>query len=560
MKARGAEAVRPPHQALDLVGDAVVAVDTEGLISYLNSAARRLLGPDGRHAVGRPVDTVLRLEPDRVGAHLNGAAGMPCLERFHADARPMVLIKRDRRQPVDVLDVAAPADADAARLLVLHDRGPEFELRSSIAEQARTDKLTGLLNRHELDRCLGNLIEDAETAGRSHALLYIDLDQFKVINDTCGHMAGDELLRVLGMSLAKVVQRGDIIGRLGGDEFGVLLCNVAARESLEVANRICKAVESIRFAWGSYSFAVRASIGVTIIDEYTRTSEVAMRQVDAACYAAKEAGRNRVHLFTENDRQLARRQGEMQWLSRINQALDENRLRIVQQRIVPLQNGVSGEMAEVLLRIESPDGGMISPGAFIPAAERYNLMPLLDRWVINRLLMTLARHPQASDPFERYTINLSGLSLGDPAFLQYILDEFDRSGVNPARICFEITETAAVASFSTAVRFMSLLREIGCRFALDDFGSGMSSFGYLRELPVDYLKIDGMFVTDLDVDPFHRAIVKSITEVDHAAGMLTIAEHVNSEASLKLLREMGVDYVQGYFIERPVPFGLAQVA
>ncbi len=548
-------------QALDVVSDGIIGVDANGKIVYLNATAGRLLGVKRSNAMGKRLEDLVVLEPDRArqGPHANKSYASG--EAFHAEARAMVLVSSCRRRPVEVLDVeATPNERQASRLLIIHDRSCEMELRRSIAEESRNDKLTGLLNRYELDRCLVNLIEDAEISGQSHALLYIDLDQFKVINDTCGHQAGDELLRMLGMHLKKAVQHGDIVGRLGGDEFAVLLCQVEPQDALQVADRICRAINAIRFAWGSYSFAVRASIGVTMITENTRTATVAMRQVDSACYAAKEQGRNRVHLYTESDQQLARRRGEMQWLSRIHKALDDNRLSIVQQSIVPLQPGTTGEMAEILLRVHMPDGREISPGAFIPAAERYNLMPTLDRWVIRRTLETLAAEPADVAHIERFTINLSGLSIGDPDFLRYIVDEFEASGIAPSRVCFEITETAAVASFSQAVRFMSLLREIGCQFALDDFGSGMSSFGYLRELPVDYLKIDGMFITDLDVDPFHRAIVRSITEVDRAAGKKTIAEHVDSEANMNLLREMGVDYVQGFFISKPVPFGMVDDA
>ena len=547
---------KPPHSkaVLEFISDGVIRINPEGEITELNAAACNLLNVERNTAVGQKLDSIVQLEPDRIRSALHSQKQEHT--RFHPNAEPMVLVSSCRRRPMDVLDIQNDGD----RVMVLHDRSREMELQRSIAEQARNDKLTGLLNRYELDRCLGNLIDDAETSGQTHALLYIDLDQFKVVNDTCGHQAGDELLRMLGMHLKKAVQHGDIVGRLGGDEFAVLLCQVDEEDAKDVAQRICKVINGIRFAWGSYSFAVKASIGITMITERTRTASVAMRQVDSACYAAKDQGRNRVHMYTESDRQLAHQRGEMQWLSQINQALDEDRLSIVKQLIAPLQGDDSGVMAEILMRIHMPDGQEISPGAFIPAAERYNLMPSLDRWVIRRTLKTLSKISPETDSIERYTVNLSGLSIGDPNFLNFIISEFEKTGVSPSRICFEVTETAAVASFSRAVRFMSLLREVGCQFALDDFGSGMSSFGYLRELPVDYLKIDGMFVADLDVDPFHRAIVRSITEVDHAAGKKTIAEHVDSQSNLDLLREMGVDYVQGFFIERPAPFELPDAA
>lgn len=539
-------------KGLDGVVDGVFALRS-GVIDYANAAARKLLGVAEGEVLGAEFAALAELRP--CGGLVSASLGehVPAPQKFHPDARSMILLRGGRRIPVEAVTFPVNASTPERELLIIHDRSHESELRQSIAERARYDTLTGLFNRNELDRCLANLVDDAETAGNHHALLYLDLDQFKVINDTCGHQAGDELLRQLGTHLRKTVQFSDVVGRLGGDEFGILLCNVQPEDALEVARRICDSVGGIRFAWGGYSFPIGASIGVSCIDEFTRTSEVAMRQADSACYAAKDKGRNRVHLYAEDDRQLVRRQGEMEWLSRINKALDEDRMQIVQQRIVPLQPGITRDMAEILLRIESPSGESILPGAFIPAAERYNLMPLIDRWVVRRVLSILAAVDARHDPIERYTVNLSGLSLGDPEFLSFIIGEFERSGVSPSRVCFEVTETAAVASFSQAVRFMALLREIGCQFALDDFGSGMSSFGYLRELPVDYLKIDGMFIRSIAVDPFHRAIVKSIIEVDHAAGMKTIAEHVDSDEAQEILRSLGADYVQGYHVSMPVP-------
>ena len=546
--------------ALDGVADGVIVSTRDDAIGYVNAAARAMLQRSEDELIGRRLDGVFQLEADRSALQMLGVEPGEESPRFHPDARPMLLVSGERRLPVDLLSLDVGSGPAATRVLVLHDRSQLNDLRLSIAERARYDKLTGLFNRHEFDRCLANLVEDAEASGRTHALLYIDLDQFKVINDTCGHQAGDELLRQVGTQLRKVVQFGDIVSRLGGDEFGILLCSIESDEAVGVAKRVCQDIASIRFAWGSYSFAIGASVGVSVINSWTRHPDAALREADSACYAAKDKGRNRVHLYAENDRQLSKRHGEMRWLSRINKALDEDRLRIVQQRIAPIQPGIHRDMAEILVRIESPEGEQIAPGAFIPAAERYNLMPLVDRWVIRKVLEQLAGGNAEHDPIERYTINLSGLSLGDPDFLSYIVKEFERLSVDPRRICFEVTETAAVASYTRAVRFMSLLREIGCRFALDDFGSGMSSFGYLRELPVDYLKIDGMFVRNLEIDPFHRAIIKSIIDVDHAAGMQTIAEHVDSDGALDILRELGADYVQGFFIDRPVPFGANRAA
>ena len=545
--------------ALDAVSDAVIGLNEDKHICYLNSAAEKLLHSTREQLLGQAADDLFEIIPDPASP-LSGAADIgKHFEAYSRNSQRMVLVTGVRRRPVAVRRVELHSDT-MDHVLVLHDRSAEMAIRRSISEQARKDSLTGLSNREEFDHCLNNLVEDADIGMNTHALLYIDLDQFKVVNDTCGHEAGDELLRVLGQLLNNTLQRGDIVGRLGGDEFGVLLCQVDSTEAQEIADRVRQAIDQVRFAWGTYSFAVRASIGVAMIDHHTRSPANAMRQADAACFAAKDRGRNRVHLFSASDKQLARQQGDMHWLSQINQALDDNRILIMQQPIVPLQKGQNKTMAEILLRLVTTDGKEISPGAFIPAAERYNLMPLLDRRVIQQVFQMLAENPSLTKDVKRYTINLSGLSITDPDFIDYILGEFESSGIDPKLICFELTETAAVASFSRAVRFMSLLREIGCEFALDDFGSGMSSFGYLRELPVDYLKIDGMFMGNLALDPFHRAIVRSITEVNRTVGMQTIAEHVDSHAAVDLLREMDVDFVQGFLIQRPQPLLVQEAA
>ncbi len=529
--------------ALALVGDAVVATDDHQRIRYVNGVAAQLLGCEPAALLGRPLEDVL---PGAI-ADADGDNGSQTRRQislnFEGVARDLAL---------ETVSMADEEGHSAGTVFILHDESVRQRVSDRLVRKSSQDDLTGLLNRREFEQRLEVLIDDAASSLRTHALLYLDVDQFKLINDTCGHLAGDQLLRLVGQYLTDKVQQGDIIGRLGSDEFGILLCSVTVDEATDVAQRLRRGIEQIRLNWRSASFAASVSIGLTMLDGDTGTPTRALSQVDIACFAAKDAGRNHVHVYLEDDIELAARKGEMHWPARIKWALEEKRLCLAAQLIMPLQDSNAPVLAEMLMRIRSPDGSLIAPGTFIPAAERYSLMPLLDRWTISQVLELLSRNDSLEVAADRYTINLSGSSIGDPEFLRFIIDAFRRTGVDPRRICFEVTETAAVASYASAVRFMSLLREIGCTFALDDFGSGMSSFAYLKKLPLDYLKIDGQFVRDLAIDPFHRAIVKSITEVDKAAGLITIAEFVEDEATRNRLIKLGVDYGQGFHIHEPV--------
>jgi len=425
--------------------------------------------------------------------------------------------------------------------------------------QASHDALTALVNRQEFERRLQRVLETARAEQVEHALCYLDLDQFKVINDTCGHVAGDELLAQIGMVLRGQVRERDTLARLGGDEFGVLMEHCSLAQAERVAKALREVIAGFRFLWEGRSFDVGVSVGLVSITEVSESIADILSAADRACYAAKDEGRNRVHVYREGDAELARRHGEMQWATRIPQALDEHRFHLVFQPIVPLDSGVSeGEHHEVLIRMEDEEGHIVLPGAFLPAAERYNLSVKIDRWVTGKALEWLEGDSKRLGNLFLCTINLSGLSLGDEEFLKSIIRQFDRTNIPPEKICFEITETAAIANLFNATRFMKALKELGCRFSLDDFGSGLSSFAYLKNLPVDFLKIDGVFVKDIVDDPIDLAMVKSINEVGHAMGKRTIAEHVENEAILETLKlpEIRVDYVQGYGIARPQPIVL----
>lgn len=420
---------------------------------------------------------------------------------------------------------------------------------ATIHHLAYHDYLTGLVNRNEFDKRLIAALESAKNDDVTHALLYLDLDQFKVINDTCGHQAGDELLSQLAVVLRKLVRGNDVLARLGGDEFGLLLGNCPLDQAKSIAEEIREAVGDFRFIWRDKSFSVRASIGMALITKETHSANEVLSAADIACYAAKDLGRDRVHVYADDDSDLQRRHTEMQWVSRIKDALDGEKFVLYQQKMCLLHSGNGEEPhSEFLVRMLNSDGSIILPGAFIPAAERYGLMMDLDRWVVKAAIDHLSQNRESRGV---HFINLSGASLSDDGIFSFIKQEIAQSNIRPESLCFEITETAAIANLSNAVKFINEIRNIGCKFALDDFGAGLSSFSYLKTIPVDYLKIDGAFVRDINEDPMNYAIVRAINEIGHTAGLHTVAEYVENEETLRMLKEIGVDLAQGYCIERP---------
>lgn len=425
-------------------------------------------------------------------------------------------------------------------------------LSQQLRFQASHDALTGLVNRREFENRLERALKAAESDRGEHAVCYLDLDQFKIINDTCGHVAGDELLRRLGRVLAQQVRSQDTLARLGGDEFGVLLENCSMHVAERVANALRRTIEDFRFAWQKQVFGIGVSIGVVPIEGPGQTVSSILSAADAACYAAKDRGRNRIHIYRHGDVELARRHGEMRWVTRIQTALEENRFELARQPIVPLSEAADEDTHyELLLRMRDEDGNIVLPDAFLPAAERYDLSVKLDRWVVREAFRQLTRDTGHLQKLFLCSINLSGVSLADEDFLIFVTTEFATTGLPPSKVCFEITETAAIANLAGAMRFIEVLRRLGCRFALDDFGSGLSSFAYLKSLPVDFLKIDGVFVKDIVEDAIDRELVRAINEIGHVMGKQTIAEFVESKEILTALAEIGVDYVQGYELGKP---------
>jgi diguanylate cyclase (GGDEF)-like protein/PAS domain S-box-containing protein len=535
--------------------DAVMAVNANGRLEYLNPAAARLIGHTPETAVGKSVDTLLNLvEDDGKPATTSISTRLFAGEwqSTHVTAHYTLRCSSGKTLPVAL--ASAPltqATGQSGAVLVLHDRTREREYLDQLAWQAAHDPLTGLLNRREFERRLTLLLERVEEKHAS--LLFLDLDQFKIVNDTTGHFQGDRLLLQLCTSLQSVLNPADTLARLGGDEFGMLLENHTPEAAEAFAERLRLLARSQDFQASGQSFKISLSIGIVHLGGRRLSSEDALRMADLACYAAKDKGRNRIQVYTYDDQEMTQRQGEMTWVQRIHKALEENRFCLYAQPIY----GVGPQTAqdrhvEVLLRLYDEQGTLIGPFAFIPAAERYGLMALLDRWAINEAFAICAS--MSPELLSVCAINLSGSSLGDTSLIDFIQDRLALHAVAPNRICFEITETHAIANLTAARTFIETLRKLGFRFSLDDFGAGMSSFTYLKHLPVDYLKIDGSFVKNLLEDPVDHATVDVINRLGHLTGKRTIAEFAETPTIIEALKALGVDYVQGYAISHPQPF------
>ncbi len=553
------EAKEMAEITLDSIGDGVISTDVEGYVRFLNPISERLTGWSTAEAQGRPIEEIFNLVDELNRQPLPNTI-RECLEgnkTVATDTHALLIAKNGQESAID--NSGSPIRNRIGEIMgavmVFHDVTESRHMTRELEYQAAHDSLTDLINRKEFDRQLFQYREDILHKDQRHTLLYIDLDQFKIVNDTCGHAAGDALLQQLSQLIKNEIRRGDVFARLGGDEFGILLTECPLKFGIEIAEAIRKAVERFRFVWNEIGFSIGASIGIVTLTQESADAETLLEQADEACYSAKELGRNRYHVYAEKDANLIGRQGEMNWLGKVNAALAEDRLVLYQQIILPLQQGeaCSGNHIEILVRLVEPDGTLVPPGAFIPAAERFGLMSKVDLWVISRTMDWFRKNPEQMRELELCNINLSGNSLSDDGLLSYIEEQLDSSEIDASKFCFELTETAAVSNLTLALNFMQRLKQKGCLFALDDFGSGMSSFGYLKSLPVDYLKIDGMFVKDIVHDKTSMAMVASINEVGHVMGKRTIAEFVENDEILERLRNMGVDFAQGYGIAKPGP-------
>ena len=542
---------------LESIGDAVITTDGLARVSWLNPVAERMTGWLTAEAIGRPIAQVFHIVHEETRQPAADPVSV-CLEKEDIAGLPAhtVLISRNGEQ-FGIEDSAAPI-RDAAgtvlgAVLVFHDVTEQRRLSGEMNYRANHDALTGLVNRSEFETRLRRSLNKAHEDRSEHALLFIDLDQFKLVNDACGHSVGDQLLQQMAKLLGETVRARDTLARLGGDEFGVILEHCTSEQALRVAQQICDRMDDFRFVHDGRRYRIGTSIGLVPIDSRWSTPAAAMQAADTSCYAAKEAGRNRVHSWFEADATMRARRGEMRWATRLEEAIDENRFVLYAQKIEALGEAPAGLHAEVLLRLVDDDGRIIAPGAFLPAAERFHLCSRIDRWVLLRSIEALGSLPDLR-AVEMLCVNLSGQSIGDRAFHRHAIDALSHAGAELCRhICFEITETAAVTNMADAALFIDQVRALGVRIALDDFGAGASSFGYLKTLTVDLIKIDGQFVKHVLDDPLDAAAVRCFVDVARVIGVKTVAEYVERPEVRQRVIELGIDYAQGFLHHRPEP-------
>jgi diguanylate cyclase (GGDEF)-like protein/PAS domain S-box-containing protein len=543
--------------ALDSLAEAIIATDAAGLITYINPAAERLTGSSGGVAIGKTLEDIVgfvdetdrRLLSDPVRQALTSGAPVNL-------SRRALLLSRANGSERSIELSASPIRNDTRELIgavvLLHDVTELRGLARQMSYQATHDALTGLVNRREFEGRLEEAIESGHRGDGQHVLCYLDLDRFKVVNDTSGHLAGDSMLREVAKVLRDAVRDSDTVARLGGDEFGMLLIGCPLEKARQIADDVCRAVGDYRFVWKDKIFNIGVSIGLVEISRESGTLEELFAAADSACYVAKKQGSGRVAVYSARDEALARHSGEIQWLQKLQNALKDNRFQLYSQPIVPAygQNG-GGPAMEVFVRLQDEAGHEVPPSEFVRAAERYRLMSLVDRWVVQTTLAALGRGAIPIPANRSVAINISGQTLGDVQFLEFVVECLDSTGVTPSQVCFEITETAVVANLDHARRFVGVLHGMGCQFALDDFGSGVGSFSNLKNLPMDYLKIDGSFMRNLARDSVNQAMVTAMIKLARTLNFKVIAEQVEDEAGLEAARRMGVDYIQGYAVGRP---------
>ncbi|RDH85667.1 MAG: GGDEF domain-containing protein [endosymbiont of Galathealinum brachiosum] len=543
---------------LNSIADGVITTDIEGRVLYLNPVAERLTGWKLEDVHGTALDDIFQMFDEKNHQKEDNPI-LKCIKYRQVIVSEQHCMFRPRvGDEIFVEDsVALTRDKNnsiTGTVMVFHDVTETRNMAQKLTYQATHDSLTGLINRADFERHLSSVLSKIND-GTEHALCYMDLDQFKVINDTCGHMAGDQLLQNISNLLSSRVRKADdTLARVGGDEFVLLLENCPLDQAEKIAKSMCEAVQDYRYVWNDNPFTIGISIGLVPINNTSHEFQDILSKADSACYMAKEKGRNRVHTYLVDDEELMQRQGEMNVVSSITEAYENDLFQLYYQPIVAM-----GELEEktqhyeILIRMLDREGNILPPGFFLPAAERYNLAHKVDRWVIRASLNWLARNPIQLENLKCCAINLSGMSLNDEKLFDFIDLQLRKTKVPTDKICFEITETAAITNLSRATGLIGRLRELGCKTALDDFGSGMSSFAYLKNFPIDYLKIDGVFVKDIITDPIDNAMVKSINDIGHVLGLKTIAEYVEDEEILNRLKELGVDEAQGYHIAKPQP-------
>jgi diguanylate cyclase (GGDEF)-like protein/PAS domain S-box-containing protein len=548
---------------LDAMGESVITVDAEGHIDYVNTSAEALLGQTFDQVVGKSFAEVASLvdESDR------RSLGDPVRKALATGGRitmgkRAVLVPANSSPERSVEISVTPLKTEGKEMLglvvVMHDTSELRGLTRQMTYQASHDALTGLVNRREFERRLREAMDAAQTGDVAHALCYLDLDRFKVVNDTCGHTAGDNMLREVATIIKDAVRDSDTAGRIGGDEFALLLVGCPLEKARQIADDVVRAIDDYRFVWKDKIFNIGVSIGLVEIGRGGGSIEDIMNSADSACYVAKKQGGVHVHVYSAREEANARHSGEIHWLQKLQGALRDNKFELYYQPIVHAHSSVvNGPALEVFVRMETENGEPAAPPAeFIRAAERYRLMPHVDRWVVQAVLSAIGRGGMKLPPDRSVAINISGQTLGDSEFLEFVVDCFDHTGAKPSDICFEVTESAVVANLDHARRFIGVLHGMGCEFALDNFGSGLSSFSTLKTLPMDYLKIDGSFISNLAVDTVNQAMVGAMIELSRTLNFRVVAEHVEDQLSLDTVREMGIDFAQGFIFGRPQPLSM----
>ena len=557
----------PPVQvfALQSLAEAIVTTDVEGRLVYLNPAAEKLLGASRAQAAGRQLDEIVglmdqndrKLLTDPVKEAVGGGNGNP-----HALTRRAVLLGKSSGEERAIELAASPlrdhnGDLSGA-VVLLHDVTELRGLHRQMSYQATHDALTGLVNRREFERRLEEAAEAARRGEATHMLCYLDLDRFKIVNDSSGHLAGDSMLRDVAKLLRDAVRDSDTVARLGGDEFGMLLVGCPLDKARQIADDVCRSVAGFQFVWHDRVFNIGVSIGLIEIGREAGTVEQLLAAADSACYVAKKEGAGRVSVYSARDEALARNNGEIEWLQKLQRAIKEERFALYYQPIVAAYGGeVAGPSMEVLLRMLDEDGQEIQPAEFVHAAERFRLMASVDRWVVQTTLTALSRNAFQLARDRSVAINISGQTLGDPQFLEFVVDCLDSTGVTPDQVCFEIAESAVINNLEHARRFVGVLHGMGCKFAIDDFGSGVGSFSSLKNLELDYLKLDGSFMRNLAGDSVSQTMVTAMIKLARTLNFKIIAEQVEDNAALDAARRMGVDYIQGFVIARPARLSLA---
>jgi diguanylate cyclase (GGDEF)-like protein/PAS domain S-box-containing protein len=543
---------------LESIGEGVITTDRNGTIDYMNEAAEQLIGGTRSAGIGRRLLDLLSLV-DEIDRSSLGDPVAKCLSerrRVNLGRRAFLLSKQAEREfstELTASPIRGPDGQVAGCVVIFHDVSELRGLAREMSYQASHDALTGLVNRAEFERRLEAALDSARGEGVGHVVCYLDLDRFKLVNDTGGHIAGDNLLREIAALLKQRVRDSDTVARVGGDEFAMLLAGCPLDKARQIAEDVCQAVAGHQFAWQDSVFDVGVSVGLVEVGKDSGSAESVLSAADSACYIAKQQGRGRTHVYSTRDEVTARERGEIQWLQRLQRALKENGFELYVQPIVAMGRNRSGPAAEVLLRMRDESGSVILPVHFLASAERYQLMSHIDRWVVQTTLAAIAGGAPHLPAGRTCNINLSAQTLGDDDFLEFVVDVLDHTGVSPDRICFEVRESAVVSQLDQAQRFINVLHGIGCRFALDNFGSGIGSFANLKNLSLDYLKIDGTYTRNLDTDGVNREMVAAMVKLARTLDFQVVAEQVEDQSSFEALRALGVDFVQGFAVEKPRP-------